>query len=287
MIDLQSYLAQRKELVNAELDRVLPAEDVPPASLHRALRYCVLSDGKRLRPILCLAAADSVGGKTKVAMLPALAVEILHTYTLIHDDLPAMDDDAMRRGRPSCHIAFDEATAILAGDALQAMAFELLGRAEMTGRHPRGMLVLELAHAVGSRGVVGGQVEDIAALQDEPDRDRLEFIHLHKTADLFRAAVRMGAIAARADPRPLQALTTYAVNLGLAFQITDDILDGAPDDPARRETSCLQIYSANEAMDKAASLMEEALSSLEMLGRERSEPLAAIGELVLRRVQPA
>lgn len=285
VFELQPYLAARRELINAELDRILPAEEVPPERLHGAIRYCVLSGGKRLRPILCLAAAEAAGGTREPALLPALAVELLHTYTLIHDDLPAMDDDDMRRGKPSCHAAFDEATAILAGDALQAMAFELLGRAEMTARWPVGMLVFELAHASGSRGVVGGQAEDIAALSDNPDRDRLEFIHLHKTADLFRATVRMGAITARSNAHCLQALTSYAVNLGLAFQIVDDILDGLPTDPRRKETSCLQLYSADQALDKAAALMEEALRALGKLDTEKAQPLAAIGDFVLQRAR--
>jgi len=283
MFELQPYLRARQDLINEELDRILPGEEVPPEELHRAIRYCVLSGGKRLRPILCLAAAESVGGTREAALPPAMAVELLHTYTLIHDDLPAMDDDKMRRGKPSCHVAFDEAVAILAGDALQAMAFELLGRAEMTGHGPAGMLVFELAHAAGSKGVVGGQAEDIAALTTDPDRDRLEFIHLHKTADLFRATVRMGAITAKASAHALKALTTYAVNLGLAFQVADDILDGFPTDPSRKETSCLQLYSVDEARDKAAALVEGAMDALGGLDADASQPLAAIADFVLQR----
>ena len=225
MFDLKIYMEERRCLVEAALDRFLPRADERPAKLHEAMRYSLMGGGKRLRPILCLASAEAVGGKPDVAMVPAVALECLHTYTLIHDDLPAMDDDDLRRGRPTLHKAFDEGLAILAGDALQTLAFELLARAAVPAPYEPGRLVLELAQAAGSRGVIGGQVEDIAAEGQSPDAGQLEFIHAHKTGQLIRAACRMGAIAAGARPEQLAALTTYAEKVGLAFQIADDVLN--------------------------------------------------------------
>lgn len=279
MFDLQSYLAERRRLIDTALDRELPGEDVPSGLLHKVMRYSVLSAGKRLRSILCLAAAEAVGGPSEEALLPALAVELLHTYTLIHDDLPCMDNDDFRRGKPACHVVFGEANAVLAGDALQALAFELLAGVRGGSRYGPNQLVIELARAAGSRGVVGGQVEDIAGREGEPGADIIEYIHLHKTADLFRAAVRMGGMAGNAGEDELGALTEYGVNIGLAFQIADDVLD----EKKKGELTCLSVYGPEAAGKKAEELAGKAISVVEKAGNIRGEPLIALARFVVER----
>jgi len=275
-------------MIDAALDEELPPANERPAVLHRAIRYSVFSGGKRIRPILCMAAAEAVGGKAGDARFPALALELLHTYTLIHDDLPCMDDDDLRRDKPTCHIKFGEANALLAADALQAMAFGVLAKARLPSRYPPTALLTELAQAAGSRGVVGGQVEDLAAVGGRKlHAATVEFIHLHKTADLFRAAVRMGAIAANAGRKELQALTDYGVNVGLAFQITDDILDGGPLTGKKRrldKSSCLAVYGPQDARQKAEVLVGRAVTWLQRLGNARIEPLRALAQFVIERV---
>ncbi len=284
MFDLDSYLDEKRKMIDAALDREMPPEAEKPAALHKAMRYCVFSGGKRLRPILCLAAAEAVGANAESAILPAAAVELFHTYTLIHDDLPCMDDDDFRRGKPSCHKVFGEAGAVLAGDALQALAFEVLGKA---GAPPyaANQLVLELARAAGSRGVVGGQVEDLAAAGAKPGAADFDYIHEHKTADLFRAACRMGAIAGGASRGELDALAAFGAGLGTAFQITDDILDSSAG-KKRDKTSCLSVYTPSAARQKAQRLVDHAVSSVRGLrNADRAEPLAAMARFILARVQ--
>ena len=221
--DLQTFLARERALIDDTLDQRLPPADTRPTRLHQAMRYSVLAGGKRLRPILCRAAAAAVGAAPDQALGPALAIEVLHTYTLIHDDLPCMDDDDLRRGQPTCHKRFDEATAVLAGDALLTLAFEWLARAGEPD------LLTELARAAGSTGVIGGQVEDLAAESRTPDAGTLDYIHRHKTAALIRAAVVIGARVATQRPATIDALAAYGEALGLAFQIVDDILDVTSD----------------------------------------------------------
>ena len=221
MNDLKQNLLQTAEIVNQALERILPGENMRPERLHQAMRYSVLVGGKRLRPALCIAACEACGGTAAQAMDAACALELLHTYTLIHDDLPAMDDDTLRRGRPTCHIEFDEATAILAGDALLTLAFEVLAGVPHIGCK----LALELAKASGSRGVIGGQAEDLAAEGQPANADLLEYIHRHKTAALIRAACVMGGLCAGADSQLLEKLAIYGENTGLAFQLIDDLLD--------------------------------------------------------------
>jgi geranylgeranyl diphosphate synthase type II len=286
-MDLNAYLAARRQEVDAALERHLPRAEEQPARLHTAMRYSLLAGGKRLRPILCLASAEAVGGGREAALLPALALECLHTYTLIHDDLPAMDDDDLRRGLPTCHKKFDEATAILAGDALLTLAFELLARAT-----PAAQLVLELAEAAGSRGVVGGQAEDLAAEGRAPDAELLEFIHTNKTGKLLRAACRMGALTAGADAGQLAALTTYAAKIGLAFQIADDVLNvtstpqqlgkAVGSDAARKKMTYVALYGLETARAKAAALIVEAQAALKPLGTPAA-PLVALAEFTVRR----
>ena len=285
-MNLAEYLAERSAHVDRALDDVLPAAETQPRVLHEAMRYSVFSGGKRIRPVLCMAAAEAAGGSAEDALWPALALELLHAYTLIHDDLPCMDDDDMRRGKPSLHKAFGEANAVLAGDALQALAFEVAARPAPGERYEPVRIVTELAVAAGSHGVIGGQVEDLAAVDTDPDRETVEFIHLHKTADLFRASMRMGALAAGATRKTLAALTTYGTCLGLAFQITDDLLDAAdaaPTDESAGELSCLSVFTESEAREQAAHFIHEARESLKGLDEQGTVPLTAIADFVLRR----
>ncbi len=273
------------------LDRALPPVDEPPADLHAAMRHAVLAGGKRLRPILCLAAADAASDRrpfaaaktlAPAALHAAVAVECLHAYTLVHDDLPAMDDDAWRRGQPTCHVKFGEALAILAGDALQALAFETAARCGAPGRGGAAALTAELGRAAGSRGVVGGQAADIAAPRP-CDADRLAFIHLHKTADLFCAACRMGGLAVGAARRRVDALGEYGRQLGLAFQLTDDLLDAAPA-PERDEPSCLDVYAPEEARERAAETTRLAIGAArEVGGAAAIAPLVAVAQSLVHR----
>jgi farnesyl diphosphate synthase len=204
------------------LESVLPPEHASPIELHRAMRYAVLGGGKRLRPLLTYAAGRALGCDSPELDAPACAVELIHAYSLVHDDLPAMDDDAMRRGRPTCHIVFGEAMAILAGDALQALAFEMLAR----GNRERGMAMLDtLGHACGAEGMAGGQALDLTATGRLLTLRELEHMHACKTGALIRASVRLGALTANANAASLDALDRYAAAVGLAFQVRDDILD--------------------------------------------------------------
>ncbi|TAN37528.1 MAG: polyprenyl synthetase family protein [Verrucomicrobia bacterium] len=286
-MDLTAYLATLRQEVETALDRYLPSDTERPATLHRAMRYSLLGGGKRLRPVLCLASAEAVGDAHAVALLPAVALECLHTYTLIHDDLPAMDNDDLRRGQPTCHKKFGEATAILAGDALLTFAFELLARAT-----PAAPLARELAEAAGSRGVVGGQAEDLAAEGRAPDAALLDFIHTNKTGKLIRAACRMGALAGGTNEKQLAALTTYAEKIGLAFQIADDVLNvtSTPEqlgkavgsDAARKKMTYVALYGLEPARAKAAALIAEAQAALAPLGA-RAAVLVALAEFTVRR----
>jgi len=215
--DLDTYFAAKRALINQALDQYLPSATTRPAILHEAMRYSVLAESKRLRPIMTLAAAEAVGGSEANAILPAVSLEILHTYTLVHDDLPAIDNDDIRRGQPSSHIKYGEANAIFVGDALLTLVFELLAKTN----NPH--LITELAQAAGSQGVVGGQVEDLLG-QDKA------WIDEKKTAGLFAAAIRLGAISGGATTAQLKRLTDYALHFGFAFQAIDDILDHEADE---------------------------------------------------------
>lgn len=287
MFDLERYFAERRERVDKALDAAIPSESESPRILHKAMRYSVFSGGKRLRPILCLAAADAsniAADATSNAMPAAVAVELFHTFTLIHDDLPSMDNDDLRRGRPTCHKIFGEANAVLAGDALQALSFEIVARTNAMPPYSPTQLVIELAEAAGSRGVVGGQVEDLLA-ETSATEEQIRFIHMHKTADLFRAAIRMGAMAAGAQPDTLKLLSDYGVSIGLAFQIADDLLD-AEDVAAGRAkpgASCLTVMTAETARREANELITKALASIEPLKDPRFEPLRAIARFTVER----
>jgi farnesyl diphosphate synthase len=254
---------------------ILPPEDLPPVELHRAMRYAVLGGGKRLRPCLTYAAGLALGYDGPELNAPACAVELIHAYSLVHDDLPAMDDDALRRGRPTCHIVFGEAMAILAGDALQALAFEILAR----GNTASGMQMLSvLGHAFSAAGMAGGQALDLTATGRSLSLAELEHMHACKTGALIRAAVRLGALTARADPLALEALDRYAGAVGLAFQIRDDLLDVEGDthvigkttgkDAAAGKPTFPSIIGLDASRVRLAQLIETALDAIAPFGEQ-------------------
>ncbi|HJT88986.1 MAG TPA: farnesyl diphosphate synthase [Bryobacteraceae bacterium] len=224
-MNLREYLARQQQLVDAELDRLVPAESTPPETIHRAMRYSLFAGGKRLRPILCLEAAHAVSDAPEAVLPVACSLEMIHTYSLIHDDLPALDNDDYRRGKLTNHKVFGEAMAILAGDALLTLAFQVLAESGAApGRKER--LIAELAAAAGTAGgMIGGQVADLEGEGMPPDAALLETIHRAKTGALLRASLRMGAVCAGAGDDPYTALSCYGEHVGLAFQIVDDILD--------------------------------------------------------------
>lgn len=291
----QDFLGACRERVERTLDRWLPPETTRPTRLHSAMRYATLGDGKRVRPVLAYAAAQALGAKPACADAAACAVELIHAYSLIHDDLPAMDDDALRRGRPTCHRAFDEATAILAGDALQTLAFRVLSqdRTLCIAAEQRVEMIAELAQAGGSRGMAGGQALDMEATGQEIDLARLENLHIHKTGALILASVRLGALAAGAsrDER-FSGLERYARCVGLAFQVHDDVLDVAGDtavlgktkgkDAATEKATYPALIGLDAAREMAAGLVDEALDNVGGLGGA-AEPLRQVARFVISR----
>jgi geranylgeranyl diphosphate synthase type II len=288
---LAAIMAERRRQVDAALERWLPQQGDHPPKVHEAMRYSVFAGGKRLRPLLALLACEAVGGHPEDALPAAVALEMIHTYSLIHDDLPAMDDDDYRRGRRTCHRVYGEAVAILAGDALLTHAFQVLADPGPT-RVPavrRLQVIAEIAEAAGSRGMVGGQAMDILAEGREIDRPTLLYLHTHKTGALIRASVRVGGIAGAAAEEPLQALTHYGERIGLAFQIVDDILDieGASaemgktvgSDLRRRKATYPAVMGLEESRRQAAHLLRDAREALRPLG-EKGATLAALAEFV-------
>ncbi len=286
------FLESCRSLVDAELDRCID-QSAASDRLQDAMRYSVLGGGKRIRPALCLAAAQATGQNRDAALAPACAVELIHAYSLIHDDLPAMDDDELRRGRPTTHIAFDEATAILAGDALQALAFGLLANGSGLASQARLAMVQELAQAAGHQGMVGGQAIDLESVGKTLTLAELETMHRHKTGALIEASVRMGALSAgQVDTGALEALTTYARVLGLAFQVQDDLLDiegstdviGKPQgsDVARSKPTYPALLGLDGARKHLAELLQTAKASLEGFGPE-ADPLRAMADYVVAR----
>lgn len=271
----------------------MPAEQTRPAVLHKAMRYSVLAGGKRLRPILCMAACEAVGGPADSALLPGMAIEILHTYTLVHDDLPCMDDDDLRRGRSTSHVVFGEANALLAGDALLTLAFEWLAGIQAPPPYAPNQLALELAQASGSQGVIGGQVEDLSAEGRAPDADLVDYIHRNKTAALIRAAVRMGGICGAASPADLVCLSRYGECAGLAFQIADDILNvtstaaqlGKPvgNDEELKKLTYVAVHGLEASKQKADSLIREATDSIRGVPGD-PQPLIALAEYTVKRM---
>jgi geranylgeranyl diphosphate synthase, type II len=226
--DTKAYLAQQKEEVDAELSRLLPPETAWPATLHRAIRHSLFAGGKRLRPILCLAAAETIGGEAGPALTPACGLEMIHTYSLIHDDLPALDNDDLRRGVPTCHVVFGEAIAILAGDALLTHGLGTLARypEEEIYTEAKIKVLNSVVDAIGTVGMIGGQVADLEAEEEKnPSEELVEKIHESKTGRLFRASLAVGGLLSFAEESDLAKLDAYGRALGLAFQIKDDLLD--------------------------------------------------------------
>src|SRR4029077_2581934 len=224
-MNLKTYLGSRQKKIDRALGRYLPREKVEPATIHKAMRYSLFAGGKRLRPILCLAAAEACGGKIDNALPLACALECIHTYSLFHDDLPSMDNDDLRRGRPTCHKVFGDGIAVLAGDGLLTIAFEVVSRAKPTARYDMSILLREVAVAAGSSKLIAGQVADLEAEGQNSGRAELRYIHENKTAAILTTSVRLGAMSANANAKQLEAITDFGRSLGLAFQVIDDILD--------------------------------------------------------------
>jgi geranylgeranyl diphosphate synthase type II len=294
-MDLKSYFDHRISQVDKALESVLPGESTLPASLHKAMRYSIFAGGKRIRPILMIAACEAVGGDPARVMPAACAMEMIHTYSLIHDDLPAMDDDDFRRGRPTNHKVFGEATAILAGDALLTEAFILLSNPE-AGREIDPEIIRRVVHIIarcaGSLGMVGGQVVDMESEGKKIDFPTLEYIHTHKTGALILASVQAGALIGGADDEAFAALTRYGEAAGLAFQVADDILDVVGDqaqlgkdvgsDQARGKATYVALLGLEEARRRARELRDVALTALDPLG-EPAEPLRSIASFIVDR----
>ncbi len=293
--DLEAYLNDRRQLVDAALARFLPSEDTPPPSVHRAMRYSVLAGGKRLRPILVIAGAELVGVQSSRVMPTACALEMIHTYSLIHDDLPAMDDDDYRRGRLTNHKVFGDAIAILAGDALLTLAFKLVAQnAALTGVDAKVVcdVVAEIAEAAGTLGMVGGQVVDIESEGKTITPEALEYIHIHKTAALLRASLSVGARLGGADAAALAAVGEAGQSLGLAFQIVDDILDvegsletlgkTAGSDERKQKVTYPALHGIEASRREARRLIERTKSRLAVFGA-RSAPLCALADFVVER----
>jgi geranylgeranyl diphosphate synthase type II len=292
--DLAVYMAERAGAVDQALDRFLASESSPPESLHKAMRYSVFAGGKRLRPVLVAAGAEAVGGELDAVMPAACAVEMIHTYSLIHDDLPAMDNDDFRRGVPTNHKVFGEAIAILAGDALLTLAFRLLADSVPVRAEARRLreVFVEVADAAGSAGMVGGQVADIECEGKPADAVVVDYIHTHKTAALIRASIRSGAILAGATAHELAALGIAGDNLGLAFQIMDDILDitatseqlgkTAGKDQAQQKATYPAVHGIEPSRRRAQALVTDAQAALEPFG-PRAVPLRALGTFIIER----
>ena len=290
--DLKAYLTATTTRVNEALDRLLPKADVKPGTIHRAMRYSLFAGGKRLRPALCLAAAEACGGDLEAALPLACAVECVHTYSLIHDDLPAMDNDDYRRGKLTNHKVFGEGIAILAGDALLTQAFELVAGCGGWPRYPHGALVLDLARAAGSLRLIAGQVADLEAEGQRVSARQLRYIHECKTSALLACAVRLGGMSANCTPAQLQALTQFGHHVGLAFQIIDDILDvtqssaqlgkTAGKDTAAQKATYPAIVGLERSRGIAARLTRQAFAALRGFGG-RAAALHALAAFLLDR----
>ena len=277
-MDLKTYLATRAAEVDAALDRFLPKAKVRPATIHAAMRYSVFAGGKRLRPVLCLAAAEACGGEVSNALAPACALELMHTYSLVHDDLPAMDDDDLRRGRPTCHKVYGEGMAVLCGDALLTESFIVLAQTAATKRYGTRDYVTELAVTGGSQKLIGGQVMDLEGEGKKLTKRDLVRIHEAKTAALLTSALRLGGMTANATPAKLEALTNFGYALGLAFQVIDDILDvtqstevlgkTAGKDEAVEKSTYPAILGLEASRKEAARLTKAAMNALKPFGKK-------------------
>jgi geranylgeranyl diphosphate synthase type II len=292
-MNLKAYLRSRQKEIDHALDRYLPKASTKPATLHKAMRYSLFAGGKRLRPILCLAAAEACGGKISNALPLACALECIHTYSLVHDDLPSMDNDDFRRGRPTCHKVFGEGIAILAGDALLTIAFEIVSSARPAPRYNMSILLREVAVAAGSQKLIAGQVADLEAEGRNVKRDELRFIHENKTAAILKTSVRLGAMSANADAKKLRAITQFGHELGLAFQVIDDILDvtqtseilgkSAGKDIAAKKATYPAVIGLEKSRAEARRLTRQAHDALSVFAGSQAEALHALANYLLER----
>jgi len=291
-MNFPSFFEEDLQRVDAELQRLLPAADTPPPLIHEAMRYSVFAGGKRIRPILCLEAARIFAQEVTTALHPACAIEFIHTYSLIHDDLPALDNDDLRRGKPTCHKKFGEAIAILAGDALLTLAFETIGAAPVNVALRVAMLT-EIARSAGTRnGMVGGQVADLQAEGKDVGPETLEYIHRSKTAALIRASITVGAICAGAADEDVARLRHFGETIGWAFQVKDDILDveessaalgkTAGKDIAQQKATYPAVFGLARSQEIANELSAKAIADLTLYG-ERAARLREIAEFLVHR----
>jgi len=290
--ELQRYLEARATAINRALDRLLPKATARPATIHRAMRYSLFAGGKRIRPALCLAAAEACGGRVEAALPLACAIECVHTYSLIHDDLPAMDNDDYRRGKLTNHKVFGEGIAILAGDALLTQAFEIAANCKSGRRYPHQRILLELTRAAGSRQLIAGQVADLEGEGKKLSADQLKYIHERKTSALLGCSVRLGGMSANCSPAQLQALTDFGYNVGLAFQIIDDILDvtqtseqlgkTAGKDQRAQKATYPSIVGLDKSRQIAERLTRRAFAALETF-KGQAQALEALATFLLQR----
>jgi geranylgeranyl diphosphate synthase type II len=290
--DLKGYLARRSAAVDRALHVLLPPANAKPATIHKAMRYSLFAGGKRLRPVVCLAAAEACGGAIELAMPLACAVECIHTYSLIHDDLPAMDDDDLRRGKPTNHKVFGEGIAILAGDGLLTEAFAIAARCRGWPRYAHPEIIQELAEASGSRQLIAGQVADLEGEGRKLSAAQLKYIHERKTSALLCCSVRLGGMSANATAAQLRALTDFGYNIGLAFQIIDDILDvtqtseqlgkTAGKDTAAQKATYPSIVGMEKSRAIAAQLTARAFRALDFF-KGKATALHALAEYLLKR----
>jgi geranylgeranyl diphosphate synthase, type II len=290
--DLEQFLAASTASVNAALDKFIPSEKTKPATIHKAMRYSLFAGGKRMRPAVCLAAAAACGGSEAAATPLACAVECIHTYSLVHDDLPAMDNDDYRRGKLTNHKVFGDGIAVLAGDALLTQAFEIAAKAKGWPRYSHQDIILELAHASGSLQLIAGQVADLEGEGKKTSVDQLRYIHERKTSALLCCSVRLGGMSANCTPAQLQALTDFGYNVGLAFQVIDDILDvtqtseqlgkTAGKDTKAQKATYPSIVGLDKSRKIAEQLTNKAFASLKIF-KGKAEALEGIAEFLLKR----
>jgi len=294
MFELTVYIDKKNQQINVALEKILHAS-IPSEQIVEAMKYSLMAGGKRIRPVLCLAAAEAVGGKSQTVLPAACALEMVHTYSLIHDDLPAMDNDDLRRGKPTCHIAFDEATAILAGDALLTLAFEVLSSVQFTDENQASgwlKVIHIISTAAGYRGMIRGQMLDMAAEGQHLTVAELKSMHALKTGALIEASLLCGALLAGARKRQMDILKTYAHSIGLAFQVTDDILnvEGNPKimgkavgtDELREKSTYPAILGLERSRQFAKDLVDEALQALEVFDK-KADPLRALATYIIDR----
>ena len=292
-MDIKQYFKRKAELIDAELNRLLPEEWEVPQTIHQAMRYSVFAGGKRLRPILAIAAGEIFGAHEPELLSVASALEMIHTYSLIHDDLPAMDNDDLRRGMPTCHVKFGEAMAILAGDALLTQAFVTLADYETSHPERKARVISEVAHAAATKNaLIGGQVLDMQAEGQAITGEQLETIHRGKTGALIRCSIRVGAILGGASEAELQALTVYGEKAGLAFQVADDLLDEtatseelgktAGKDAASHKATYTALYGIPGAREMAERLCREAIAAARSIERD-TEVLESIAQFIVER----